>query len=459
MINSAKSVCRKLGIDQAVFFVLLGRGVSFLTQPITIYLIARFFSPVEQGFYYTFANILSLSIFLELGLGVVITQFASHEFAYLHWTPNGALAGKVDPLARLVTILRKSFVWYGLLALLLFLILTPVGLIFFGSNAESTRVSFSVPWILLVFFSSLNLTIYPLLTVIEGCGRVADLQKMRLWQAISGALCVWTVIVANGGLLAAAILAGINFAVSIGWSYRNFKGLWWQTVREKDTLPSVHLAWRKEILPMQWRIALSWMSGYLISQLFNPLLFRYQGATVAGQMGMSMSIANVALTISVAWISTKFPMYGTLIQKQQYTELDAIARRSTIQALFFSMILSLLVFTLVYILKTYFPVYGRRVLSLSAIGALLVNNVVMLIITSMAGYLRAHKSEPLLGTSIVGACMIAISAWACAKYLTPESMTYSIVGINLLMGLPLTAYVFIKKRVEWHIVANDAATN
>lgn len=452
MIDFAKSVCRKFGIDKAVFFVLLGRGVSFLTQPITIYLIARFFTPQEQGFYYTFANILSLSIFLELGLGVVITQFASHEFAYLHWTPEGALAGESEPLARLVTILRKSLAWYGLLSFLMFLLLTPAGLYFFGSNADSARVTFSLPWILLVLFSALNLAFYPCLTVIEGCGRVADLQKMRLWQAISGALCVWIVIVAKGSLLAAAILAGVNFAVSIVWGLRNFKGLLRQAVRGKDTLPSVAISWREEILPMQWRIALSWIAGYLIYQLFNPLLFRYQGATVAGQMGMSMNIASIALTVSIAWISTKFPTYGTLIQKQEYTELDTVAWRSTCQALFFSVVLSILVFAMVCILKSYFPVYGRRVLSLSAIGALLANNVIMLLITSMAGYLRAHKSEPLLATSVIGAFAIACSAWICARYFSAESMTYSILGVNLLLGFPLTAYVFIRKRSEWHVV-------
>lgn len=450
MIDLCKTICRKAGVDRAIFFVLIGRGVSFLTQPITIYLIARFFSPVEQGFYYTFANILSLSIFLELGLGVVITQFASHEFAYLHWTPDGALAGEAQPLARLITILRKSLVWYGILSLLMFILLTPAGLIFFGSNPDSARVSFSIPWVFLVLFSALNLAVYPCLTVIEGCGKVADLQKMRLWQAISGALCVWIVIVAKGSLLAAAILAGVNFAVSIVWGLRNFKGLLRQAVRGKDTLPSVAISWREEILPMQWRIALSWMSGYLISQLFNPLLFKYQGAAEAGKMGMSMSIANVALTVSFAWITTKTPTYGSLIKKKEFGELDAIALKSTTQAFVFSVIMSSAIVFGIYILKLYYPQYGGRVLSLSAVSALLVSNLAILIITSMAGYLRAHKKEPMLTISIIGGILTAVIAWICARYFSASTLTYSIALLNLIYGLPITALVFFSKRREWH---------
>ena len=43
------------------------------------------------------------------------------------------------------------------------------------------------------------------------------------------------------------------------------------------------ISWRKEVFPMQWKIALSFMSGYFVFQLFTPVLFHYQGAEVASQ--------------------------------------------------------------------------------------------------------------------------------------------------------------------------------
>ena len=93
--------------------MLLGRGFSFVSQPITLYLIVKHFTLSQQGFYYTFANILSVSIFLELSLGVVLTQFASHEFAHLFWKPDGSIAGDSEPLSRLISLARKSLKWYG----------------------------------------------------------------------------------------------------------------------------------------------------------------------------------------------------------------------------------------------------------------------------------------------------------------------------------------------------------
>jgi hypothetical protein len=32
-------------------------------------------------------------------------------------------------------------------------------------------------------------------------------------------------------------------------------------------------------------------------------------------------------------------------------------------------------------------------------------------------------------------------------------MTYSVAGINLMVALPLTAYIFAKKRKEWHMAS------
>ena len=315
LIKTIKKIANKLGIDRAISYVLMGRGFSFFSQPITLYLIAKYFTAPEQGYYYTFGSILSASIFLELGLGVVLTQFASHEYAYLSWNADGSLSGDKDSLSRLLSILRKSLKWYGVLSVLFFLILIPVGIIFFGSSPDTTNINYLTPWIFLVFFNSFGLFIYPILTIIEGCGRVADIQKMKFYQLSIGAVSVWLIIFMNGGLLAASILAFTNFLVSIIWLHNNFKGLVLQ-LRLSDNKFNYHqISWRREIMPMQWRIALSWISGYLIYQLFNPLLFKYQSATVAGQMGMSISVANVVLGTSMAWISTKTPLYGSFIKK------------------------------------------------------------------------------------------------------------------------------------------------
>ena len=55
----------------------------------------------------------------------------------------------------------------------------------------------------------------------------------------------------------------------------------------------------------QWRIAVSWMCGYFIFQLFVPVLFAYRGPLEAGQMGISLSISNVLASVAISWVNTK----------------------------------------------------------------------------------------------------------------------------------------------------------
>lgn len=451
MILFLKRIAKRLGIDEAISYVLLGRGLSFLSQPITLFLIARFFSPETQGFYYTFGSVLSASVFFELGLGYILTQFASHEFALLSWNMDGTLSGDRSSLSRLLSIIRKSLKWYGVLSVLFFAVLVPMGIMFFGSSPDASAVDYIPAWVLLVFFSSFGLFIYPVLAIVEGCGKVAALQKMKFYQLLSGVVSVWIIIFLHGGLLAASALAFSNFLVSAVWIAKDFRGLAEQLWRSSREAGGYEISWRGEVLPMQWRIAVSWVSGYLIYQLFNPLLFKYQSPAVAGQMGMSMSVANIVLSTSMAWISTKTPFYGALIKRKQYIQLDRLAFGSTIQAVALSLALSLAVVAFVYVLNVYFPHDAERILPVYAIAALLFSNVINVVITSMAGYLRAHKEEPFLINSVVGAILTAVVAWWCARYYNADVLCYSIAALNMTVGLPLAVYIFRRKRNEWGI--------
>src|SRR6202451_4228990 len=68
-----------LGLDRAVGFTVLARFWSSAAGLVTVALIARFLSPAQQGYYYTFGSLVALQIVFELGFSYVILQLASHE--------------------------------------------------------------------------------------------------------------------------------------------------------------------------------------------------------------------------------------------------------------------------------------------------------------------------------------------------------------------------------------------
>ena len=53
---------RVLGLDRAVGFTVLARFWSSAAGLVTVALIARFLSPAQQGYYYTFGSLVALQI-------------------------------------------------------------------------------------------------------------------------------------------------------------------------------------------------------------------------------------------------------------------------------------------------------------------------------------------------------------------------------------------------------------
>jgi len=67
MKKSIDNMLRKLGVDKAVFYFLIGKGF-FYCPPLTLYLIASRFTSSEQGYYYTFGSLKAFQYFLNWAL-------------------------------------------------------------------------------------------------------------------------------------------------------------------------------------------------------------------------------------------------------------------------------------------------------------------------------------------------------------------------------------------------------
>ena len=284
-----------LGIDSAVAFTVLARLWSSLAGIGTLLFIARFLSPAEQGFYYTFYSLVALQIVFELGFSVVILQTASHEAAHLNLADDGTITGPPQPHGRLANVLQKSIRWYTTAAVMMAVTLVPTGLAFFrhadrGPHAAPT-VHYVFPWLLVVIASSLTFQVDPLFSFLEGCGYVPEVARTRLRQSVAGTVLGWSAFLLHGGLFAPGCFI-------LGQALAGFYLIYSKRLLLLPLLRHVsgpfRIDWRNEVWPFQWRIAVSWLAGYITSQLFNPILMNARGPVEAGQMGMSLSVCGPA---------------------------------------------------------------------------------------------------------------------------------------------------------------------
>jgi hypothetical protein len=438
-----------LGLDSAISYSLISKVFSAVAQPAALYLIASSLSAVEQGYYYTFYSVLALTIFLELGLGVVITHFASHEFATLRWTATRSLEGDDVALSRLLSILKKSMNWYGVLVFLSMVGLVPVGLYLFRAQVGQSDVDYFWPWVLLIVASVIGTWLIPLQAVLAGTGRVADLQRIRLFQNLAGSSVLCGSLAFGAGLYAPALMLFTQDAVFIAWFVVVFRGLIVQTAKARQTRDAPIVSWRNEILPMQWRVAISWLSSYFIGYTAVPLLFAYRGPIEAGQLGMSFAIAHLIAGVGLPWISTRSVTYGVYVSRGDYTSLDRIARRSTLQGMAVASCAAAAVIVGVVGANYLAPDLVARILPLLGISMLMVSTVGALGVNSMGEYLRAHKCEPYLYMNLILAVVVTITNVVTASYFDATTMAVVYTVVTVLIGWPFSVYVFVTRRQEF----------
>jgi O-antigen/teichoic acid export membrane protein len=442
-----KKILRYMGVDRAVAYTLASRGWGLLSGLITLLLVARNLTSAEQGYYYTFASLLAMQILFELGMSVVVMQFSSHEMAHLSWSEKGILNGEANSLSRLRSLVMLVSKWYGIIAILIIVIVTPVGWIMFSNSHSDIGVSWHLPWLCLICAAATNIFFMPFLALLEGCGRVTEVARLRMIQNIIGSLLAWGVLISGGGLWAMPVM-NIGFGITvIVWLWKT-KKLFFMNLLEVNVLQE-KVNWKTEIWPFQWRIALSWLSGFFIFQLFTPVLFAYRGAVEAGQMGMSISISNALMGIAIAWMNTKAPGFGALVATKDYLSLDKIFAVTLTRSLAVIVIVGGVLCILNYIIHAELMKISYRILDPLPFMLLILATIFTYITYAQATYLRAHKEEPFMLISLISAILIGSLTIILGKEYGSLGLMAVYATIYCLVGVGWGSLIFFSKRRNW----------
>jgi len=437
---------RFLAADQAVRYSIAGKIWLMVSGLLTTLLIAHYFTPELQGYYYTFNAILVVQVFAELGLSAVIVSFASHEWSKLRVDAQGDVVGDSLAISRLSSLARFSLRWYWAAGGLVAFGLAVLGLIFFDT-ASTQAANWRWPWLLLCLTAGLTLLFMPIGALLEGCNQVASVYKYRLAQYVATSVVAWLAISLGGGLWAAPLsgLAGLAAIVLLVWRrYGRFF-----SVIFGAKLQGEHLSWKADIFPMQWRIALSWVGGYFTFALFTPVLFHYHGAVAAGQMGMTWALISALSTVAASWVAPKAPMFGMLVAQRRYGDLDKSFWRLETIVVAVVLVGSFAMWVGVYVLNWIDHPFAGRLLSPLTTAGLLLGAVVQAASLPMAAYLRAHKKEPLLIISVISGLTTGVLTIAVGRIYSAEGIAASYLAVAM-VSTPSVALTWSYCRREWH---------
>jgi hypothetical protein len=436
---------RRAEIDRAVALSILARGWQVLAGPLTLYLIARTLSPATQGFYYTFASLIALQSFVELGFSAVIVNVASHEWASLGLDEHGRISGAPEALSRLVSLGRLVFKWYAAASALFVAGAGLAGWAFFAREG-ATGVAWQAPWFAQVLLAGLSLWLLPITSLLEGCNQVATVQQFRLLQAIAASIGMWIALALGAGLWAGVVSSAILLCRDLTLVLLRYRAFFRPFLRPPEGAP---MSWRKEIWPMQWRLAVSGLFGYFAFSLFNPVMFRYHGAAVAGQMGMTLALTSALQALAGAWVQTKVPRFGMLIAKKDYGTLDRFFWKTAAISVAVMLTGVVAVWLGVAALRMAGHPLAQRVLPPLPLGLFLVATAVLHVSTCETFYLRAHRQEPILALSVVMGTSIGLAVAGLGSRYGPTGAALGYLAVVVLCTLWETQ-IWLRCRANWH---------
>ena len=220
--------------------------------------------------------------------------------------------------------------------------------------------------------------------------------------------------------------------------YYSAPSFWQQIIQIKITN---RFNWFKEVIILQGKYAVSWISGFFIFYLYVPLVNKYEGIIIAGQLGFTLTIVKSIHSISYSWIAAKIPKLNIMVAQKDYASLNSVFFTSFRNGLIVFSSISILFLVFIYISKDFTLLEGR-ILDVESTIYLILIHLIQLIIAFFAAYLRAFKKEPFYFLSILNALLIAGITFLVLKELGFLQM---LIWISLAYGfiiLPIGTRIF-----------------
>jgi hypothetical protein len=427
---------------RAVILTVASRGWNTASGLITLFLLTKTLSPSQQGFYYLILSVGAMQAFAELGLGVAVINLVSHEMGSLHWNSGKKLDGNPLALARLRSVVQFSNRWFSRAALVLAATLCSAAWLYFSTLTKGPNFyQVLTPLILYIATICTSLIMESWLALLLGSGRGDFVGYCRLLQAVLSSLLLWVTLLGGLGLFALGISAGIPVVVNILVISRQF-GPTYRWLRKPDAIHSGErpLSWKKEIWPFQWRLGVSFASGFFLSQIITPIALRRHGPVVAGQIGVSMQIVTSINVLAFGWVSTKSASFGSLLARNERKQL----RASFWAAALGSTLLAVVGFSAAFGLVSLRSLSGisGRILPLRYFGWLCGLGMINHLIYVASSFLRSLRTDPMWLVSLVQGLVTTVAAMLLPSGKFSSSLLALSLGV-VAVSLPCTCALFV----------------
>jgi O-antigen/teichoic acid export membrane protein len=414
----------EIGINEATKNVFLFRLWTVFSGLVVLISVPLNLSSSEQGYYFLFVSILALQVFFELGLNQALIQFVTHEY--------------YKNLEKLKVTIQFFKNIYKYIAIMYVVSLVVGGLIFFKNDAFFFEKNYYLIYLILILLNGFNIYQNINLCFHDSCNRMEHSYRHRLIQSLIGNILLIVMLYCGMGLWSFIALPLSSVFLSSIWLRKNKL-----TYDVEGPIKVNYKKIAKEILPFQWRIAVSWISGYLVFQLFVPMTYKQYGAIEAGKLGLTMAAFNAMLSVVMGITSAKNPdIIKNIVQGDKKKLMKILIKLISITGLLV-LIFSIIIITIIFYGQENNINFIKRFLDPKITLIIGIITVINSVIFNLASFMRAHREEPMMLQSLTMGILTAIDIYFCMeKGILTVLVVYLIITIAI--ALPWTVINFIK---------------
>jgi hypothetical protein len=445
-LNSAlKKILDRLQWDETLGYALLTRLWQAISGPITIVFLIESLDLSEQGIYYSIIGIVGIQAYFELGLLNVLVSQSGHATAAISLVnqksnPSENDKAWIHAATRMRDLIRASTRWFSVAAILYAII----AIIFGWLTLSDSRTSWQLPLLAAIPAAAVAVAFAPSIAILEGAGFRDLIYRYRLGQMVLGSLAVWAALF-SGLKLWSLVLASMTQAMVAAYIVLYSKRSFFTQYLNIDSQDST-FAWMREVVPVQWRVALITASFHFATQFFTIIVCTFHSDSEAAPLGMTLSISSAIQMVALAWVQTKYPLVAIHHGKGDRETAGTLWRQTAVISTILLVTGFAALVAIVLFLPNVKPGLETRFLEplqviLLAIGAL-ANHIAAI----QGFYVLAMKAKPLLAASLFGSIPTAIAVWCGGYYFSTSGVLFGYaMGMGLFLA-PAHTWAYIQFR-------------
>jgi hypothetical protein len=418
---------KKLGIDAKVASGLATKAATMLLGPVGSAIIVFKLDGEIQGIYYLFLSIVALRSFFELGVGMSITQIAAHEKIS---TINQATVHPAMVLA--ANRWLKTVAFY-------FALLVGAGGAAFLISKGYTQFSILGAWCLFITVSALRFSFDGIWSMLTGADYVKEANNLLTILQILLYVIQWPLLLLGFGLYSFAISGFVIYIAQHLLVRRRYP---WLFPRKGDTTEQEVADRRISLLNLLKRSSQTFMTGYFVFQIQQPICFHLLGATSSAKLGFTQIVGMAFLSLPVIWVQSSFPSVASSVANgdieaawQRYR--SALVRTASLTALcLFAAMAAAECLRLI-------PRFSERLMSGSESSIFFVGLSLQTLATSLTYWPRSFKVEPFVTIAYVQMFTTPILLWGLISQWELTGVGLATIG-SWIIGL--IGIILISKR-------------